>query len=566
MSRQSSATSPTSGPADASNPSQVTPPPKFVLTLAPRTSAGEVTGVHIAYTIQEPKMSAGETVCRLPQTIVGIPGALLTSRDLHVTDAEGKLPVAEEQEPQNDIATFRRWVASRDSLGDVSVSYFAPVRSVDHTTPNGPLFDLRAEASGLTGAGITFLALPDGEDRYDVTIDWDLSEMPTGSRAVSNLGEGRVRTEATMHTIAFSFFLAGPLRVHPEGRPEPFAIYWLSDPPFDPVAVAERTERIYAVMCDFFREPEPGYRVFIRKNPHRGNGGTALPRSFMFGHGDGEPPTIESLWWLLSHETAHNWPRLAGEHRDTAWYGEGTAEYYSITLSHRGGLIEAAEYLRQLNERTRAYYTNPLHTLSNEEAAKRFWHDPRAQKIPYGRGLLYLINTNAKIAAASEGQRSLDNLVLAVLERQRGGEDPGITEWLELVTNELGDSARDDFDAMCAGQPIIPASNALGKLFVGQPIDDQLLDLGFDVRSLRDRVIRGLASGSAADDAGIREGDRILDAPDFHEILNATGVISIVIERERPTKISYVPRGEPTISYQWQAVDGPSNHPADLFG
>ncbi|SPL88735.1 unnamed protein product [[Actinomadura] parvosata subsp. kistnae] len=71
--------------------------------------------------------------------------------------------------------------------------------------------------------------------------------------------------------------MAGPVTRYPVGQPGAFSMYWLSEPAFDAVAVAARIQRIHQAMCDFFREPAPGHRLFIRKHPYRCDGGTAAP-------------------------------------------------------------------------------------------------------------------------------------------------------------------------------------------------------------------------------------------------------------------------------------------------
>ncbi|MEV4582030.1 hypothetical protein AB0K16_53245 [Nonomuraea jabiensis] len=229
--------------------------PALSLTLSPQPD-----GVGVRYVLQEPAIAAGRPVCRLPIVIVGVPGAAVRAADLHVSDDLGELPLHEEDEQPTPSLTYRRWCATRDSVGDVTVSYRAPVRDVDASTRNGPLFDLRAEAGGVNGAGVTFLALPDTTCGYALTVQW---EGPDGGLGVSSFGEGTVHLTGTVETLQYAFYMAGPVSRYPAGGPAAFSMYWLSEPAFDSVAVATRIQRIYQVMCDFFREPEPGHRVFI---------------------------------------------------------------------------------------------------------------------------------------------------------------------------------------------------------------------------------------------------------------------------------------------------------------
>src|SRR5699024_4038051 len=139
-----------------------------------------------------------------------------------------------------------------------------------------------------------------------------------------------------------------------------------------------------------------------------GTGGTALPGSFAFGFSATEETDADELRSLLAHEMTHNWPHLDGPPADTSWYSEGMAEYYSHVIPLRSGLLSRERFAKQLSDRHLVYDTNPLRTLSNAEANEMAWLDPRAQRIPYGRGLAYLIATDAAIRAATNDKKSLD--------------------------------------------------------------------------------------------------------------------------------------------------------------
>ncbi|MBP2329246.1 hypothetical protein JOF56_009631 [Kibdelosporangium banguiense] len=512
-------------------------PPTLALTLTPAAD-----GFHVEYIFDTPAIPANRTICRLPAVIVGIPGAPVRAADLRVTDALGPLTLHEEDEPATGSFTYRRWFADRDTSGPVTIAYFAAVRIVTGNTKNGPLFDLRAEAGGVSGAGVTFLALPDFPGPCAITIEWR-------GHGVSSFGEGTAAFTGPLQSVAFAYFMAGPVsRCHAAG----LTMYWLTEPRFDAAAVASRTGRIYQVMCDFFREPEPGHQVFVRRHPYPGIAGTAMTRSFVLGYQDCKAPTADELAAVLAHETAHNWPKLDGDHGETSWYSEGTAEYYSIVLSHRAGLLDDAQFLQLLNERARRYCTNPLQGLTSAQAAEMYWADQRAQRVPYERGLFYFIDLDAKIRSATAGARSLDNLVLTVLDRQRAGGTVSVPDWLDLVAAELGETARSDFEAMRTGQRIVPPPDALGPRFTLTEVPDHMSELGFAITSLESRVVTGLIAGSAAETAGVAEGDRILAGPTGSDVSRGVGTIVLKLQRgTRTLTVDYAPIGAETSTYQW---------------
>ena len=536
-----------------------TNPPALDILLKPHVFNEVVDYVDGRLRIEEPGVAAGSTLVRLPLTIVSIPTARYDGRTLQAHDAKGDLPLTQEEEPPTPSGVYRRWLPTRTIAGDVILRFRALPRVVSAQTRTGPLFDLRAEAGGVQGAGISFLPLPDTKTPYRVHLQWDLSEMPRGSRGVWSLGEGEVRTTATAESLAFSYYAAGPVKRYPADPSSAFAMYWLSPPAFDLAAVADRIQSLYATMSEFFREESSSYRVFIRKNPHKAGGGTALLQSFVFGWSDASVPTADNLQSLLAHEMAHNWPKMEGDEWATAWYTEGTAEYYSILLSYRSGALTSEQFLEMINDQASAYYTNPLRTLSNDEAAQQFWSDWSAQRIPYSRGFMYLAKVDAKIRAKTRGKRSLDDIVRSLIERKRNHQPHGINVWLDLVTRELGPIAKRDYEAMVRGTMLIPPPNTFAPCFRPERYRERRFELGFDASSLHEgrRAIHGLIAGSEAARAGLRDGDEVIESTELEAQKSPMALLTMRVRRAgEELTIEYLPRGPPSASYRWVRIPG----------
>lgn len=534
------------------------PPPALRLTLRPVSEAGAVTRVEVRLALDAPRLAAGDALLRLPVRIVGIPTAAYQANEIEARDDAGPLALTQEDEAPRPEGVYRRYEVARATQGAVSILYAARPRMVSATTNNGPLFDMRAEAGGFMGAGISFLALPPGEAPYRVTLDWDLSAMPAGSHGIWSLGEGRVETVGPAQQIAFSYYAAGPVHRYPE-QPGRFGIYWLADAPFSMDDLAARIFRLYSAMADFFDDRDSTYRVFIRQQPYRGTGGTGAARSFMFGYHPPSSPTVDDLQELLAHEIAHNWPGMQGEHGDTAWYSEGAAEYYSLIFAHRAGLLDRAGLLREVNQRAGNYYTHPFRALSNAEAAQRFWSDPFVQQVPYGRGFLYLAQTDAAIRRATNGRRSLDDVVRTIRARQNASQPYGIPVWLELVGAEIGrDKAEADYRRMTSGAAV-PPEGAFGPCFSATNQPRPAFDLGFARSALNDAAtVRELRADSNAARAGLRDGDTILDYTDLRELVSdPTREMVLRIRRDgAEQELRYLPRGAPVEN--WVFADDPS--------
>ncbi|GIL38267.1 serine protease [Rhodospirillales bacterium TMPK1] len=526
-------------------------PPSLDLLLTPHVQNGAVRDVGVTLKLEKPNVAEGTALLRMPTLIVSIPATRYDGDAVQARDDAGPLPLTQKDEAPTPTGTYRQWLPTRATVGDVVVTAKAPPRVVDATTRTGPLFDLRADGGGVLGAGITFLPLPNTKNPYRLRVHWDLAALGPDATGAWSLGEGDVQTVGPAELLAFSFYAAGPLKTYRNGN---FAMYWLTDPPIAPSDVAARIQKLYAYMSNFFDDANAPYRVFIRHNPHRGGGGTALAKSFMFGWNEATAPTLDSMQDLLAHEMTHNWPKIAGEHGDTAWYSEGNAEFYSLVLSYRAGVLTPDQFLERINKRAADYYSNPLRNVSNGEAAKRFWSDWSAQRIPYGRGFLYLALTDAKIRAKSNNKHSLDDIVLAIQAQQRAKKTPGIADWIALVGKEIGADAQRDYDSMAAGRPVVP-TGAFGPCFKLVATKIRPFELGFDEAGLMGdkKIVRGLVAGSAAAQAGLQEGDEIVQASDTLELSRKPDDAMLVrVKRGDGEKlIAYVPRGAAAQSYGW---------------
>lgn len=552
-------TRPAAPGAAQARPASAAIPPRLDLTLRPVAQAGRVVHVDVRLRIQRPAVAAGGRLLRMGLVVASIPTARYDGAAITARDARGALVLSAHDEPPTPTGSYRHWTVERATVGDVEVRYRAPPREVARTTRNGPLFDLRAEQAGMHGAGLSFLALPDSPATYRIRLHWDLGAMPAGSRGVWSLGEGDVETRGTAETLGFTYYAAGPMHRHPAGTGNvPFALYWFTDPPFDLPAIAAGIEAWFTKASRFFRDPGGSYRVFVRANPYSGGGGTALQRSFMFGWGEGRSMSSLELQGLLAHEITHNWPRLDDtEHAETAWYTEGTAEYYSILLSRRAGATDDAAFLERINARATAYYANPFRALSNAEAGKRFWSDARAQRVPYGRGFMYFAALDARLRAASDGRRSLDDLVLEVLDGQRRGERVGLARWREMVGRELGPSGEADFDAMTRGETIVPPPGSFGPCLKPEAFREPRFELGYDEMSAG--TVRGLVPGTNAARAGLREGDEIVERGDRDGAQQdaARDLLMKVRRGAEVLEIRYRPRGEELEGWRWVPAGTP---------
>jgi predicted metalloprotease with PDZ domain len=535
-------------------------PPEFGVLLAPgRMDQAAGKGfVDVTLTIPQADAAAGAPLLILPVVIANTDTIANTLTGLKATDASGEVPLTVKDDPVA-IQYARHWLAGRAVKGDLTVTYRAPVDNTPPPRGSGPPYSLRTEGGGVSGVGNTFILLPEGRKPYRVALRWDLKALGAGASAMSSLGEGDVRLEAgPVERLHRTLFMAGDMRRVPEQvKATGFSAAWLGDPPFDPRPLMGWADKLHGWMSGFFQDPsEPPYRVILRFNPINAGGGAALNNSFLLTWGE-TAKNPEGLKGTLAHEMIHTWTAsgLGGQ-----WYGEGIAVHYQALLPLRAGMLTPADYLEDINDTARRYYTNALNDTPDGEIAARFWEDTRIRTLPYDRGALYFAVLDGKIRKASAGQRSLDDLIREMVRRRRAGENVPEAGWVDLLVKELGDEGRRVHADMLAGRLMLPDSDAFGPCFTRTTAKFRRFDLGFEPKSLVGDVktIRGLKPDSEAAKAGLKDGDVVTYSVAMDSVQgDQKRLLTLKVTRDgRTFPITYLPRGETVDAYQWARVAG----------
>jgi hypothetical protein len=546
------------------------------IALRPIFDRERASAIRVDLSISEPNVGAGQVLLTGFAGIIGVELNLIQNDAIQALDDFGDLPLEAKDTPIGPPVIPRHWVTQRATKGNVRAWYIALPRVVSATTRDLPSFDLREDQNGLFSSGYGFLNLPAGnQGQHLIKLRWNLEDAPLGTRAVWTFGRGEdeVIRRDTVSGIQQTFFAVGPLKSE-ESILDPstgltFGMYWFGDPPFNATKVANTIKSVFGFMSKFFDDDERSYRVFLRHNPYFGYGaGTALKRSFMFGWDDSDliqPPSEESQVLFLAHEMVHNWANLdSSAPQYENWYSEGLAEYYSLTLLYRGGFISRAVLFKQMNRKLLSYYTNSLVNLSNQEVSKITWQTSDAQTLPYGRGFTFAIQINYLISAATKGKNSLDDVVLEMLYRRRNGQPAGIPTYISLLADYLGEeSANKLYEDMSAGHLVTPSLESLAEHdFRLERSDEDNWDLGFDEVSLNgpDRIVKGLKAGSHAENAGLQNGDRIMNTVRLRELQEQSDAVMRLIARRGPEKeieVRFRPRGTQKVeSYRYIDLKG----------
>ncbi|MBO6158778.1 MAG: hypothetical protein J6P72_05880 [Firmicutes bacterium] len=374
---------------------------------------------------------------------------------LKLEDEQGQVPFHLAPIPTlDDNMTFQGVFLDRPAHGAVHLSYRIFPRVLPENYRRSPCFDFRAEPLGLTGTGLFSLILPfqkpEDETRFQTSLSWNLSALPEGSRAILSLGEGEIHQQFTRKDLADTMFAVGKMQAIEEKN---VGFYYFSDPPFDIKQLAAKVLPIYEYEKEYFRDPSAGFRVFIRRDPFTPSGaGSACPYGFITTYSCFDQPeqfaNTEELLDLFLHEMTHTWPAMEDEATgEGTWFCEGATEYYCTMLPYWGGFASAEETCRKINRKiSESYLENPYREMPAGEIAKIQWQDLRAQHVPYGRGMLYIACTEAKLRA--QNKRSILELV-----RQHNIKNPMTRqEWIAFIADELGEEGVRDFYAMEAGK------------------------------------------------------------------------------------------------------------------
>ncbi|KAB8237157.1 uncharacterized protein BDW43DRAFT_201471 [Aspergillus alliaceus] len=539
------------------------------ITITPHFDAQGAHHLFIDQALSSPNCLAHQPLFIFETKYGNVPAHPFTENAIQAHDAAGPLQIS--FTPKSD-SPDQEWRVDRNTSGDVTLQFNVFPREVDITTPMGPRVDMRRDQGGLCAGGRWFLPRPAVDREYHNIVEWDLAQAPEGTRAVWSYGEGPgpVTKDGNPNVVTDSIFMVGPVKSYLNsgvlsGAYSGANIYWFGELPDNLQRLNEYNVLLFPKLASFFQREDASYRVFIRK-VIRGFGGSSCLESYMLEYDKTvSEETDEDMICLLSHEMIHSFsfmdPEIDGY--DNGWFIEGIAEFYSIFLPYRFGL-RGVEYLQsRLNAVLHEYGTSPRIEMDATDAQHEFYNDWYAERIPYMRGCVYLLQIDSHLRKVTgrfgiDQNSPLDDILVELAKRWHRGRQVRARDWLEYLRPILGENTdiAGDFQSMLRGKVLdmrdVLVTNKDWSLSWSM---QEVLEIGYDKSSNSTRIISGVVPGSRAALAGLKDGDHIVSTSRVSKCYDSlSAYYELVIERaSERIHISYWPRSF-TKARVWQLV------------
>ncbi len=396
---------------------------------------------------------------------------------------------------------------------------------------------------------------PPLESSASVVTHFDWRKLPRHWSVATSFGTGTRQQSfrGRWFEMRNALFAGGDFRIQQRtiaGRPLTVAIRgrWQ----FTDEQAASQVEKLISMERAFWHDYNfPYYLVTIstfgREGGGAGGGGFTnafalfIQKTSSFGY------DVQSL---LTHEIFHAWnPYRMGtvpsSSLSLAWFTEGFTTYYQDVLLLRAGLLSFEQYMGKTNEKIRKYLLSPAKNISNAEIIDRSRTDSTISELPYSRGAITALWLDWHVREGTQEKASLDTVMLDLVHTSRGTNPLLTADRIFRVVSQYTDAdtlqqLRDDVER---GQTVPVPAAALGSCVTLQRDDIPAFELGFDREALLNQhIVLGLKPGSAAFQAGLREGQQVTGTSIYWN--DVSKPVKLTVRTENGSqKIEYYPRG-----------------------
>ena len=225
---------------------------------------------------------------------------------------------------------------------------------------------------------------------------------------------------------------------------------------------------------------------------------------------------IFHAWNVKRLRPADLWPYEYSDEQPTTWLwmSEGITDYYADLSRVRAGVIDSVGFFEATAEKMAEVANAPAVAL--EDASLSTWVHPEdgTSTIYYPKGSLAGFMLDVLIRDASDNRASLDD-VMRQLYQQSYKKGKGFTgdQWWGAVSAAAGGKSFADFDARYVnGREPYPWSDVLPLAGLKLTVDTTRIPV-LGITTAADSgglLVRAVAPGSTADDAGMMAGDYLI--------------------------------------------------------
>lgn len=243
---------------------------------------------------------------------------------------------------------------------------------------------------------------------------------------------------------------------------------------------------------------------------------------------------------------------------------------YSVFLPFRFGQRSPDYFLATVNAFLSAYFTNPHINKPITSSSGPGGSQLYDTSMQYLRGFVFALKMDTYTRRASKSSnagvlRPIDGIIADMSVRRRSGEKVTASEFLAAVSRWLGEeTAGQYFEAMLSGKVIDleDMRSSFGDKHGPLPFEQEILDFGFNFSENHedsvggDFVVTGVVAGSRADQAGLRNGDKVVDGSGMVPCLtDFERRLRLRVERgDERLEIEYWPRSW-SKAVSWQVVE-----------
>ncbi|RFU32834.1 hypothetical protein B7463_g3487, partial [Scytalidium lignicola] len=547
--------------------------PVIHVVIHPRfSSSHQVNSLQVSLSIVPLHLKVGDAVVSFPN-LLRTTSISLDNDNWKATDDLGDLSIHHEPQESN---TSCKWVVQRNTSGGVKISYEARPSTNEALFDQGRATDLKYDQGGLIGSGFSFIPIPPGDGIYRLVVEWNLVDAPKGTRAVWTFGEGPGPVEkiGPASMLNDSVYMVGPINSNPATKTARtssayYGYYWFGNLPPNIGVIKDIHEAFLLKVSQFFNDilsSDNPYRHFVRNTLHsKSFGGTSFIRSHIFDYDDqiGQVQDYD-LVRRMAYEMVHNFLGPSVINPKIDWLFEGIKHTLSIYLPFRPpNQFRTGHYFQDtISMLCMKYYTSPyLQLPQNELLTLASKNDAYAIEHLGTRAWAFVIGTDFAarklVEKTKPPQRPIEDLAIKPLAvKKKDGKSHGINEWIKLLTSLMGNDVRERYEYMCSGNVILLPVEVFGaKSHQLVQLDQEILDLGMDRQAFEEGLVKSLKKGSRAEEAGLKEGDKITWSSHIWKCAeDFTAKLKVVVNREeKDLSVTFWPRSYEKVK-SWQMV------------